>query len=569
MEELLILQLQQVVIYSIATLLFGFAYLKKKELLPWLLVYVFTTLGIIFNYLDLRFEIIEILGILTSLFYLIAVLMIVSASTKEYRRYSKTSELVMKKGKIGMIFVLQVANQLFTIGIEILMIILLGISFFLMIEVFLKEKTVFFALIWISIIITIMIMTNNALQDFGFAYIEDFSSGLAIFLGAILVVAGIVAPLEERLFESEHKYRQLFESTPLAIVLVDGSGIIIDCNPAIKVLIQYRKEELVGKRFFELPAIPEETKPELARIFGKFLIDRTYAPVEVELRRKDGEMIWVFFHASYIKENNLTIIQGIVEDITERKKAEMLVKEEVKKLKSLEKTRKELITRVSHEFKTPLMSITGSTELLRELKPESCTPQQSELLDIIERGGTRLETLVANLIDISRIEFKKSQLLKEEVDICALIKDCVKNVKFLIEKRQPTFIFMIPDKFLMEIDKLRIDQVITNLMSNAIKNSPLNSEIHVKLEKMDGWVQISVIDHGIGLIEHELDQLFTLFGKIERYGEGQEYLNIQGSGLGLYISQRIMELHGGELIARSEGRHKGSTFIMRLPLKQG
>jgi signal transduction histidine kinase len=105
-----------------------------------------------------------------------------------------------------------------------------------------------------------------------------------------------------------------------------------------------------------------------------------------------------------------------------------------------------------------------------------------------------------------------------------------------------------------------------NLLTNAIKNTPPNGEISVNLTKNEDYAIIEVIDTGIGLTENEMEILFTRFGKIERYGEGLEYINIQGSGLGLYISKEIVDLHEGVIQAESEGRDKGSKFIVKLPL---
>ena len=111
-----------------------------------------------------------------------------------------------------------------------------------------------------------------------------------------------------------------------------------------------------------------------------------------------------------------------------------------------------------------------------------------------------------------------------------------------------------------------MEQVIINLLSNAIKNSPPDGEVNVSLKKNDDWIEFIVYDTGIGLTKEEMNSLFTRFGKIERFGEGFEYLDIQGSGLGLFIVKEIVNLHGGEIKAFSDGRNKGAKFIVRLPI---
>jgi len=136
-----------------------------------------------------------------------------------------------------------------------------------------------------------------------------------------------------------------------------------------------------------------------------------------------------------------------------------------------------------------------------------------------------------------------------------------------INDRQITLNLDLPESFLLSIDRIRIGQVITNLLSNSIKNTPSKGEITINLQDKDKSALITVRDTGVGLIKSELNRIFTRFGKIERYGNGLEYIDIQGSGLGLYISKEIVELHNGEISAKSRGRHKGSVFTIKLPKK--
>jgi signal transduction histidine kinase len=136
---------------------------------------------------------------------------------------------------------------------------------------------------------------------------------------------------------------------------------------------------------------------------------------------------------------------------------------------------------------------------------------------------------------------------------------------YLVNQRKLNLKLEIRDEIYIKIDKIRIEHVILNLLSNAIKNTPPNGNINIKLFKKQNWVEIAIIDSGIGLTREEMDRMFTQFGKIERYGEGLEFIDIQGSGLGLYISKEIIDLHKGQIIAESAGRNKGSTFRVKLP----
>ena len=120
---------------------------------------------------------------------------------------------------------------------------------------------------------------------------------------------------------------------------------------------------------------------------------------------------------------------------------------------------------------------------------------------------------------------------------------------------------------MISVDKVRFEQVIANILLNAAKNSPPNSDIKISVKYTGKSVKISISDTGIGLTEEEINKLFTKFGKIERYGKGLEFLDIQGSGLGLYISKEIIELHGGHISVESAGRNMGAKFTIELPIE--
>lgn len=134
---------------------------------------------------------------------------------------------------------------------------------------------------------------------------------------------------------------------------------------------------------------------------------------------------------------------------------------------------------------------------------------------------------------------------------------------YLTNNRNQTINVILPDAVYLNVDKIRLQQVITNLLSNAIKNTPKNGEIHVNIIEKQDYTDIQIRDNGIGITDEEKGLLFEKFGKIERYGMDLG-VDIEGSGLGLYISKEIIELHGGQIFAESEGRHKGALFTVRL-----
>ncbi|MFW9937644.1 MAG: PAS domain S-box protein [Candidatus Thorarchaeota archaeon] len=373
--------------------------------------------------------------------------------------------------------------------------------------------------------------------------------------------------LEKRLKESEQKFRGLFENTPFAIVILDSRGIIIDCNPTTENIIGYSREELIGNNFRDLNIIHPKSLPTILTLFKKFVKGERVHRVDVQVYKKNESLIWTNLQASLIKIDDNVYVQAIFTDITQRKEADFLVTEEIRKLKELDTIRKNLISRVSHELKTPLVSVSGGAELLLTLFKDKFNQEMLEIIHLIEKGGKRLRYLVDNLIDITRIEYDRLQLNKKPEDLSEIIRNSAKEMIYLVKSRKIDIILELPETLTIYIDRIRIEQVILNLLSNAIKNSPPESEINIILKKTKKWAEFSVIDNGIGLTKEEMDVLFTRFGKIERYGEGYEFLDIQGSGLGLYITKEIIDLHKGEIRAESEGRYKGSKFVVKLPIE--
>jgi signal transduction histidine kinase len=323
---------------------------------------------------------------------------------------------------------------------------------------------------------------------------------------------------------------------------------------------------LIGHEFKNLPAINPNYIPITLKRFQKVLKGEFLPPLEIELYKKDGSLIWIRYQTSLVKLGNDVLMQAVINDITEQKKADLLIEEEILKLKELDQIRKDLISRVSHELKTPLVSICGAAELLLDSFIAEFKDDTKELIEMIDKGGKRLKYLVDNLVDITRIEYKKFELEKYTSDISHLVRDCVREIMYLINKRELNLELELQDGLVLEIDKIRIEQVILNLLSNAIKNTPPKGKITVKSLNKNNYIEISITDTGIGLTKEEMGKLFTRFGKIERYGNGLEYIDIQGTGLGLYISKEIIDLHEGQIWAESEGRDKGSNFKIKLPI---
>ena len=394
---------------------------------------------------------------------------------------------------------------------------------------------------------------------------DEFGDSFTIFLASIILIIGFIVILEQKLKTSEQKFRHLFENSPYPVVLLELNGTIKDCNIATIELFGIKRDNLIGTNFSKFFLDPQKLSSLLKERIDFMNKGKVLKPLELKLQKKKNLLIWVNLQTSLFNLDNETFMQIILQDITDRKKAEEIIKDEMKRLKEIDQIRSDFVRRTSHELKTPLISIYSSTQYLLDNLKQDMSEDTLGLIESINRGGTRLKRLTDNLIDVFNLETHILVIKKEELDLVKLIKDCVKDLSLLLKERNIIHKLELNDSCYIQADKIRIEQAVLNLLSNAIKNTPQNGLIYIGLNQNKDFVKIIFRDTGIGFTKEEKDKIFKKFGKIERDGIQNEVIT-EGSGLGLYISKQIVELHGGEIWMESEGRNKGSTFTIKLPL---
>ena len=368
---------------------------------------------------------------------------------------------------------------------------------------------------------------------------------------------------EVRLKESEEKYRDLFENSPSAIIVTDITGKVLDQNITVEKIFGIRRNDSIGHNFGDFGVFNKEQITSIKNRVKQLLKGEKLKPSSLKVKNFVGEELWIQHYMSIVEIGEYKLIESIVQDITERKKAEEIIKTENKRLLELNRMKNELVSRVSHELKTPLNSIYGGAQILLNLYKDRTCEEALEFIEMIHKGGERLKALVENLLDISRVESGKLVLKKENTNIVKIINERTEEIKYFATQRDLTIHIDLPNESFINIDRIRIGQVVTNLLSNAIKNTPSKGLISVTLKDSRDTVYLSVKDSGVGLTKEEMDKLFKKFGKIERYGQKMD-VDIEGSGLGLYISKEIIDLHGGAIWVESEGKNKGSNFIIKL-----
>jgi len=221
------------------------------------------------------------------------------------------------------------------------------------------------------------------------------------------------------------------------------------------------------------------------------------------------------------------------------------------KLKINDNMQREFINIAAHELRTPTQAIIGYTELF-DMRPNE---NNEESIKAIARNALRLERLTQDLLDVSKIEGKKLELHKEKFNISEVISTYLEDAKRQLLNGAVKLVYQEPRDIIIEADKARISQVLSNLIINAIKFTK-NGTIFVLAEKSEGFLKVSVVDSGSGIDPNIQSKLFTKFTSKSQ----------TGTGLGLFISKSIVEAHGGTIAARNNDDGKGSTFSFTLPL---
>jgi PAS domain S-box-containing protein len=367
---------------------------------------------------------------------------------------------------------------------------------------------------------------------------------------------------ERRLRESEEKFRTIAEHSFIGILIIQDDKVEY-VNKALLDIFEYSANEVENWSKLDLTKLIDKGDIEYLRDYrnqlrqGNLDLKPYYS---YQVYTKSGKKKWIDQFSKEIKYKGNPAELVTIMDITEKKVAE----QELVKLNSL---KSELMRRTSHELKTPLVSIKGYADLLLTVHKETLDDYILSSVVEIKQGCERLENLIQDILHTAELESGTTQLKKIEDDLAFFIKLCIRELRGLARLRNQTVISKINNKLITCFEPEQIHQVISNLINNAIKYTPPDGVIEINSELIDGFIKISVKDSGIGITEEEKERLFSQFGKIERYGQGLDIIS-EGSGLGLYISKKVIELHGGKLWVESQGRNKGSTFFFTLPIIQ-
>lgn len=371
--------------------------------------------------------------------------------------------------------------------------------------------------------------------------------------------------------KNEENYQLILDNANDLIKVLNNKFEYEQLNEKIhKQVLGFSKEELLYKSPIAL--VHPEDRKRSAILLSKIL-RKGKGSFQARFKHKNGNFKWLEISAkNFVDSAGNKKIITVGRDITEHKLAEQkLIKSEQKlkkkndELKQLNNLKTEFLRRASHELKTPLVSIRGNAELALMLHHKNLKPEVISMLERIQNDSDRLKNIINKLIEGSKLETSDIELHITEEDLSSVIELCVNDTQTLAKMKNLTINFGLKHPIITKFDKDQIYEVISILLSNAINYSPSGGIIEIQSKITVKTVTFSIEDEGIGFTDDEKSRVFQKFGKINRMNQEFDVL-IEGSGLGLYIAKKIVELHGGEIWVESEGRNQGSIFYFTLPV---
>ena len=256
------------------------------------------------------------------------------------------------------------------------------------------------------------------------------------------------------------------------------------------------------------------------------------------------------------------IILLAIEDITARRQVENALQAAKQAVEAASRAKSEFLANMSHELRTPLNSIIGFSEILHDLTFGPLNPKQTRYVDNVLKAGQHLLSLINDILDLSKVEAGKMTVEARSIVVRPMLDNALLLVTELALKRGLTISVDAPPELVVAADERMLKQVLYNLLSNAVKFSEPGGRIAVTAQQEGDDLRVSVSDTGIGI---KIDDQGRLFSEFEQLDSGYDRMH-QGTGLGLALTRKFIELHGGRIWVESEGEGRGSTFRFTLPL---
>jgi len=357
---------------------------------------------------------------------------------------------------------------------------------------------------------------------------------------------------------SEQKQAMLaaiVDSSDDAIVSKDLSGIITSWNHGAEKIFGYSAAEAIGKHITLI--IPEDRLDEETVIINKIRKGERVNHFETIRKRKDGTPINISVAVSPVKDKNGKVIGAskVARDITEKAEIEKQRQLYTERLQEISHYKDEFMAMASHELKTPLTVIKANLQILEHKM------QDDTKVDFVNKTLSqvnKLTNLIADLLDVSKIQTGALELNRSNFELIPFLEEVIEDIQQTSPEHK--IIFNAAEKNIVaRADRDRLEQVVINLLTNAIKYSPGAKEVMVDVYTKDNNIVVAIRDKGIGIPQDDMDKVFTRFFRVRGLAS-----TFSGSGIGLYISSEIIKRHGGKMWVESE-IDKGSAFYFTVP----
>lgn len=404
--------------------------------------------------------------------------------------------------------------------------------------------------------------------------------------------------LSLELEKSEELYKSLMEDSSDAIVVIGDAERVMMVNKMAEEFFGYNAGEIVGLPLTKLLLLLSvENIPRIHKIFND-ASKGIHVVEEMQFVNKEGTSVLGRVYASSIKSSGERLVQVIFRDITRENEILKNLEKSAADLARLNKMKDSFLGLASHELKTPLTVIMGYAELISTDMADKVDKTVLEMVQNISNAAVRLDNIVKDMVDVSMIDEKKLQLRLKDVSLNRLVEDSVNELRFFFSMRKQELVINLDESVpLIKGDALRLMQLLSNILGNAIKFTPDGGRITISTgvkyllrskqpddsghglpavnigKERHLYVEVVIGDTGIGIDREDQLRIFDKFyevGNIEEHSTGKVAFKAKGAGLGLAIAKGIVEMHGGEIWAESQGydavRYPGSTFHILLPL---
>lgn len=386
--------------------------------------------------------------------------------------------------------------------------------------------------------------------------------------GTPLNMLGVVQDITKRkLVELENMeqqarlliFKHIIENVADAVITIDPAGIIRSFNPAAEKLFGYSAAEITGCNVNLL--MPEPYHSEHSQYLARYNAGQSAGIMGKQLEltglHKDGTIFPVELSVSAMEIEQSRHFAGILRDISQRKQHEREIIAARDEAEHANKAKSEFLSSMSHELRTPMNAILGFGQLL-EIEA-GLNEDQADYVDEMLKAGRHLLELINEVLDLAKIESGNINLSLESLSCTELVAECLALVKPIAQVRGITIKDALAGDYVIRADRTRLKQVLLNLLSNAIKYNRPQGEVSVQVSVHQGLVRFAVSDTGYGIPAARQQEVFQPFSRL-----GAEESDIEGTGIGLTISRRLMKMMGGVIGMESE-EGRGSVFWIELP----